>query len=92
MAPAVIVEQTPTAGPCSKQMATSPIEQLGTGSHLMTQSISEQVQLRSSREKQHFCWPVGGGQAVTTSPCTTPVIVEETPQEQKPWVVSLRQM
>ena len=80
-------------GPLSKQTATSPIEQLGTGCHLGVQSSrSEQVQLLNSREKQHFCFPVGRGQVVTTSPCTTPVIVVETPQEQKPWLVSLRQM
>jgi hypothetical protein len=87
----VIVEQAATLTPRVKQPATSAIEQLGTGCQPL-QSSAEQVQLRSSRERQHFCGPVGSGQVVTTSPCTTPVIVVDTPQEQKGVFVSLRQM
>ena len=87
-----MVEQMATLGPLSTQMATSPIEQLGTDRHRSVQSSSEHVQLLRSFEKQHFRVPVGSGQVVTTSPWTMPVIVKDAPQEQKPIVASFRQM
>jgi len=90
--PALIVEHAETLGLPSKQMLTSPIEQLGTDRHRSVQSSSEQVQLLRSFEKQHFRVPVGSGQVVTTSPWTMPVIVKDAPQEQKPIVASFRQM
>jgi hypothetical protein len=45
-----MVEHMATLGPLSTQTVTSPIEQLGTETHRVVQSSSEQVQLASSRE------------------------------------------